>query len=113
MDAVIHLTSDAEADRRHALRCATVLRDNDALDLADVALLLHRDGVRLATPASPEYDWLVELLGSGVTVTLGTTCLDAREIPHDAVPAGVELVPSGVSELVSRQAAGAHYVKIP
>ncbi|WP_424002589.1 DsrE family protein [Haloarcula salina] len=113
MSAVIHLTSAAEDDQQHALRCAAVLRDNESLALDDVTLLLHREGVWIATTDSPERDRLVELLDSGVSATIGTTCLDARDIPHDDVPAGIDLVDSGVSELVRLQSAGHEYVKIP
>ncbi|MFC6863868.1 DsrE family protein [Halomicroarcula sp. GCM10025817] len=113
MGALVHLTTDVEADRQHALRSTTVLQTNEELGLEEVALLLHRDAVWMVAPDGPDREWVVDLVDAGITVTLGRTCLDARDISYDAVPDGVDLVPSGVSEVVRRQQAGAAYVKIP
>lgn len=112
MKAVIHLTSDSDADREFAMRCATALRNNDALGVEAVTLLAHRDGVWLVTDDSPAKDAVTGLLERGVTIKAGGTCLDARNIPRTVLP-GVELVSSGVSELVRLQAEGYHYVKVP
>jgi len=112
MNALIHLTGDSEDDRDFALQCASVLRQNDDLSLEDVTLLAHRDGVRLVTPDSQQNEEVVELIEKGVTVKAGATCFDARDMPRDVLP-GVELVASGVSELIQLQSEGYHYAKVP
>ncbi|KTG10982.1 hypothetical protein AUR64_07375 [Haloprofundus marisrubri] len=112
MKAVVHLTGEGEADRDFAIRCASALRRNEELALDEITLLAHRDGVRLVTPDAPERSRVAELIETGVSVKAGSTCLDARNLPRDVLP-GVELVPSGVSELVRLQSEGYEYVKIP
>ena len=112
MNSLVHLTSDSEDDREFALQCASVLRHNEELSLDDVTLLAHRDGVRLVTPDSPQKDEVIELIEEGVTVKAGATCFDARDMPRDVL-SGVELVPSGVSELVQLQSEGYQYAKVP
>ncbi|WP_254272370.1 DsrE family protein [Haloarcula marina] len=113
MYAFVHLTSNDEADRQHALRSVTVLGANESLALDDVTLLLHRDAVEMVRPDAPDREWLVDLVADDLTAVVGETCLDARDIAHEDVPDGVELVDSGVSEVVRLQSAGYHYVKIP
>ena len=112
MNALVHLTSDAIDDRAFARLCAVVLEENEALDLEDITLLAHRDGVWLVAEDSPQRDEVAELIERGVTVKAGASCLDARDIPREVVP-GVELVPSGVVELIRLQSRGYHYVKVP
>ncbi|SFR47782.1 DsrE family protein [Halogeometricum limi] len=113
MKAVVHLTSSAEADREFALRCAAALRRNEELSVEDVTILAHRDGISLVTADAAERDAVAELVEDGVTVKAGATCFDARDVPRSEALPGVELVPSGVGELVRLQSAGYHYVKVP
>lgn len=112
MDAVVHLTSDSPEDVDFALRCAAALRGNEDLALDDVTLLAHRDAIRLVADDSLDGDRVSDLVDRGVTVRAGATCFDARGLPRAALP-GVELVPSGVAELVRLQSEGYHYVKVP
>jgi hypothetical protein len=112
MQTLIHLTSDDAGDFEHAMRCALLLARHDDLPHENVTLLVHRRGARIVLPDSPHADAVADLLDAGVTVTVGATCLDALDRPHEALP-GVRLVPSGVSEVVRRQSAGYHYVKVP
>lgn len=112
MKTVVHLTGEAPADRDFALRCAAALRRNEALGPPVVVLLAHRDGVRLVTPDSPDRERVADLIDAGVVVRAGATCLDARDLPRETL-SGVELVPSGVSELVRLQSEGHEYVKVP
>lgn len=112
MNALVHLTSDSIQDRDFARLCAAVLEHNTDLELEDGTLLAHRDGVRFVTDDSPQKDEVAELLEKGVTVKAGASCLEARDLPRDVVP-GVELVSSGVVELVRLQSEEYHYVKVP
>lgn len=112
MNAVVHLTGDSPADRDFALRCAAALRRNESLGPPAVTLLAHRDGVRLVAPDSPERGRVADLIDAGVAVRAGATCLDARDLPREVL-SGVELVSSGVSELVRLQSEGYQYVKVP
>lgn len=112
MNALVHLTSDSIEDWEFARLCATVLERSEELELDAVTLLAHRDGVRLITAGSPREDEVAGLLEAGITIKAGASCLDARDLPPDVVP-GVELVPSGVVELIRLQSLGYQYVKVP
>lgn len=112
MNALVHLTSDSIRDRDFARLCGIVLQQNDDLELEDVTLLAHRDGIWFVTANSPQRDEVGELIEKGVTVKAGASCLDARDLPRNVVP-GVELVPSGVVELVRLQSEGYQYIKVP
>ena len=112
MNVLVHLTSDSREDRDFARLCAAVLNQNEELDLEDVTLLVHRDGIRLVTEDSPQKDDVEELLEMGITVKAGASCFDARDLPRDVI-SGVELVPSGVVELAKLQSDGYQYVKVP
>ena len=94
MKALVHLTSDSVGDRDFSRLCSIVLQQNDELELEDVTLLAHRDGIWFVTENSPQKEEVAELIEKGVTVKAGASCLDARDLPRDVDP-GVELVPSG------------------
>ena len=112
MRTLIHLTSRDEGDWGHALRSARLLREHDQLVHGDVVLLAHREGVWLVVPDSPLADGVADLLDAGASVRAGVTCFDARDLPRAALE-GVDLVPSGVAEVVRLQDWGYHYVKVP
>lgn len=112
MKTLLHLTSDDEADFGHAIRSARLLIDHADLVHEDVTLLPHRRAIRLVATDSPMADEIADLLDRGVTVKGGETCFDATGREPRGLP-GVQLVPSGVSEVVRLQAAGYNYVKIP
>ena len=112
MRTLIHLTGPDEADWGHALRSARLLRGHDDLVHDDVVLLPHRAGVRLVAPDSPLADEVGDALAAGVAVRAGATCFDALGLPRAPLD-GVDLVPSGVAEVVRLQARGYHYVKVP
>lgn len=94
------------------MRCVSLLSQHDELTHETVTLLPHRNAVRLVAPDSPYDSDVRELLEREVSVTAGATCFDANDLPREALP-GVEIVPSGVSELVRLQSEGYNYVKIP
>lgn len=112
MKALVHLTDGSAEDRDVALRSVAALRRNEELGLEDVVLFAHRDGIRLVTEDSTDGDRVVDLIERGVTVRASATCFDARDLPRETLP-GVELVQSGVGELVRLQSEGYHYVKVP
>lgn len=112
MKTVLHLTSDDPADWGHALRSAGLLATHTDLHHEDVVLLPHHRGIGLVSPTSAMADEVAELLHTGMTILAGATCFDATDRPREALP-GVEIVDSGVSEIVRRQADGYHQVKIP
>ncbi|MEF8852750.1 MAG: DsrE family protein [Haloarculaceae archaeon] len=111
MDTVLHLTSDAEHHCGHALQSARLLREHDEPVHDAVVLLAHRTGARLVTTDSPTASDLADLVEDGVGIVVGRSCLDALGLPGETVP-GVEVVSSGVSELVRLQFEGYDYVKI-
>lgn len=112
MKTVLHITSDEESHFKHAIRCASLLCQHDELLHQDVTILPHRRGIRLVSADSPLSEDIQEVVEQGVRIKAGSTCFDANNLPHKAV-SGVEIVPSGVSELVRLQSEGYNYVKIP
>lgn len=112
MNTLLHLTSDEEAHVRHTMRSAVLLAGHEELVHESVVLLAHRTAVRTVLPDSRYADEVADLLERGVTVRAGATCFDALERPREALP-GVEVVPSGVSEVVRLQSLGYNYVKVP
>ena len=63
-------------------------------------------------PDSPLAAEVADLVEQGVTIKAGRTCFEALEVPLETLP-GVDLVPSGVSEVVKLQSTGYNYVKVP
>lgn len=112
MKTLIHLTSDNEADVGHALRSSSLLLNHDDLSHEAVVLLPHRWGVKSFTPDSPLIDKIIDVIEQGVTVRAGATCFDANDLPRVAID-GIEIVPSGISEVVRLQSEGYNYLKIP
>lgn len=112
MKTVVHITSDDEGHFQHAIRCASLLAHHDDLPHENVTLLPHRRGIMLVSADSHLSEDIEELLEQGVIIKAGSTCFDAHQLPRKALP-GVEIVPSGVSELVRLQSEGYNYVKIP
>ncbi|WP_080505251.1 DsrE family protein [Halorubrum aethiopicum] len=112
MKTVLHITSGDEGHFQHAIRCASLLSQHEDLLHEAVTLLPHRGGIRLVAANSPLSEDIQELIEHGVTIKAGSSCFDAHELPREALP-GVEIVPSGVSELVRLQSEGYNYVKIP
>lgn len=109
---VLHLTSDVEGDWGHAIRSASLLFSHDDLVHEDVTLVPHRHGIKVVLPDSPLTTEVSNLIDQGVTVKAGASCFDALGVPREALP-GVEIVPSGVAEVVKLQSVGYTYVKIP
>ena len=112
MKTVLHLTSDDEGDWGHAVRSASLLHHHDDLRHEDIALVPHRHGVKVLLPESPFSTEISELITEGVTVKAGASCFEALGVPRKTLP-GVEVVPSGVAEVVRLQSEGYNYVKIP
>lgn len=112
MRTLLHITSDDEGDFGHAIRYASLLNQHDELSHEDVTLLPHRRGVRSVAPNSPLGEDIADLIELGVSIKAGATCFDANDLPREALP-DVEIVPSGVSEVVRLQSRGYNYVKIP
>jgi intracellular sulfur oxidation DsrE/DsrF family protein len=112
MRTVVHITSDDDGHFQHAMRCVSLLAQHDKLPHEDATLLPHRSGVRLVAADSALSEDIRELTERGVSIKAGATCFDAHQLPREALP-GVEIVPSGVSELVRLQSQGYNYVKVP
>ena len=112
MNTVLHLTSENKGDWGHAIRCSSLLYSNDDLIHEDVTLVPHRHGIKVILPDSPFASEIAELLDQGVAVKAGASCFDALGVPRESLP-GVEIVSSGVIEVVRLQSEGYNYVKIP
>lgn len=112
MKTILHLTSNDEGDWGHAIRSASLLSRHADLEHEDVTLLPHRHGIKVILPDSPLATEVSDLIDQGVTVKAGASCFEALDVPREAL-SGVQIVPSGVAEVVKLQSEGYNYVKIP
>ena len=112
MKTVLHLTSNDEGDWGHAIRSASLLSQHTDLEHKDVTLLPHRYGIKVILPDSPLGPEVSDLIDQSVTVKAGASCFEALGVPREAL-SGVQIVPSGVTEVVKLQSEGYNYVKIP
>ncbi|KAB1194018.1 hypothetical protein GJR96_11455 [Haloferax sp. MBLA0076] len=113
MNVVFHLSSGTESEVRHALANVSNLRDDETVETESVTLLANGDAVSYFLGESPVADRIESLLGDGVRCRVCQNSLDTRNIDAASLVAGAEVVPSGVGELVTRQAAGDAYLKVP
>jgi hypothetical protein len=105
MKTLLHLTSDEDGHVCHAMRSAALLAGHDELVDESIVLLCHRTAARVVLPDSTHGAAVADLLEQGVGVRAGATCFDALKGPR-AVRTGVDIVPSGMSEVVRLQSEG-------
>ncbi|RDZ47525.1 hypothetical protein C5B86_00230 [Haloferax sp. Atlit-19N] len=113
MNVVFHVSSADLGDWRHAIRNVRNLLDDETVETDEVTLLANGDAALLFLADSPVRDRLDPLFEAGVRCCACRNSLDGRGFDADRLADGVEVVPSGVGELVARQAAGDAYLKVP
>ncbi|WP_049915789.1 DsrE family protein [Haloferax mucosum] len=113
MNVVFHVSSADLGDWRHALRNVRNLLDDDTVEVDSVTLLANGDAALLFLEGSPVTDRFEPLIADGIRCRACQNSLDGRGFDTDQLADGVEAVPSGVGELVTRQAAGDAYLKVP
>ncbi|RDZ63183.1 hypothetical protein C5B90_08440 [Haloferax sp. Atlit-12N] len=113
MNVVFHVSSADLGDWRHAIRNVRNLLDDETVETGEVTLLANGDAALLFLADSPVRDRLDPLFEADVRCCACQNSLDGRGIDTDRLADGVEVVPSGVGELVTRQAAGDAYLKVP
>ena len=87
---------------------------NTAADLgpdAEVALVAHGPGIGLVTGETGLQDQVEELVKEGVQVLACRNTMTRLQIPEDRLLPRVEIVTSGIGELVRRQHEGWAYVR--
>ncbi|WP_416841160.1 DsrE family protein [Haloferax sp. DFSO52] len=113
MNVVFHVSSGAVGEVRHATNNVNNFLGGGTTDPASVTLLANGDSVYFFTADSPLADNVESLVEAGVHCRVCRNSITARDIDADELVDGIELVPSGVREVVKRQAAGDAYVKVP
>lgn len=106
---VVHLADDAPERQRAVLQNVRNLMR--ALGDVPVELVAHGPGVDLVAGTSPEQDVLGELMAAGLQVRACRNTLDARGLTPAELPAGVDVVDSGVAQLARRQLEGWAYLR--
>jgi intracellular sulfur oxidation DsrE/DsrF family protein len=109
-DVLIHI-DDADEYRINIVlnNANNILSD---LDNVKVEIVANARGYKLfIQDNNPYYDRLKELKSMGVKLVLCNNTLKGVGLKKDDLIEGVELVPSGVGELVKKQAEGWSYIK--
>ncbi|MCM2465459.1 DsrE family protein [Methanoculleus oceani] len=104
---VIHL------DERQKATLALRSAKNLITDLAgvEVEVVVHADGVEGLRAGGPNTDLMGLLAGQGVRFLVCEQALRSRNLTPENFPGYVETVPSGIVELVVRQAEGWCYLR--
>ncbi|KAB1196029.1 MULTISPECIES: DsrE family protein [Haloferax] len=113
MNVVFHVSSGTLAEVRHATNNVRNLLGDETTETETVTLLANGDSVYFFTADSPIADSVESLVEVGVRVRVCRNSITGRDIDAGELVEGIELVPSGVGEVVKRQAAGDAYVKVP
>lgn len=95
----------------------TALRNvrNTAADLgpeAEVALVAHGQGIGLLTGETGFAEQVSDLTEKRIEVLACNNTLTRLDIPQDRLLPGVEIVTSGIGEIVRRQHEGWAYVRV-
>ncbi len=104
---VIHL--DEREKAALALRNAKNLITD--LEVVEVEMVVHADGVEGLRAGGPNTDLMDLLAGHGVRFVICANTLRSRGLSEGDFPGYVETVPSGIVELVVRQAEGWCYLR--
>lgn len=107
---LVHL--DEAAPEKHAsvfLNITNLL--NELGDETQVELVVHGPGLLAVIAVAPHSAKVSELLSRGVSVVACANTLRGMNISIDALIDGVQVVPSGVAELVRRQRQGWAYLR--
>lgn len=107
---LVHL--DEAAPDKHAsvlVNISNLL--NELGDETHVELVVHGPGLLAVIAVAPHSAKVGELLSRGVTVTACANTMRAMNISIDDLIDGVQVVPSGVAELVRRQRQGWAYLR--
>lgn len=107
---LVHL--DEASPEKHAsvlLNITNLL--NELGDETQVELVVHGPGLLAVIAVAPHSAKVSELLHRGVTVTACANTMRGMKISIDALVDGVQVVPSGVAELVRRQRQGWAYLR--
>ncbi|WP_411966739.1 DsrE family protein [Haloferax sp. YSSS75] len=113
MNVVFHVSSGTLSEVSHATNNVRNLLRDETTDSEVVTLLANGDSVYFFTADSPIADYVESLIEAGVRCRVCRNSITGRDIAADELVDGIELVPSGVGELVKRQAAGDAYLKVP
>ena len=107
---VVHL--DEASPEKHAsvlLNISNLL--NELGDGTQVELVVHGPGLSAVIAEAPHAAKVDELLSRGVTVAACANTMRGMNISVDGLIDGVQVVPSGVAELVRRQRLGWAYIR--
>lgn len=86
------------------------LLDDDTIEIDTVVLIANSGGLNLLLEDSPQRDQVVELQQRGVQFKQCSNTIEGTDVTEADLIDGVELVPSGVGELVQLQSNGYAYL---
>lgn len=107
---VLHLTDGDAAKQENVLRNIMNLLDEIEAG-TQVELVVHGPGISAITEGSSMAETLTNLITSGTRISACANTLRAKSLSQTQLVKGVEVVPSGIAQLVKRQWQGWAYVR--
>lgn len=112
---VVHVTSDQASDWQMALRNLANLVREDAVETRpeQIQLVVNGPAVRFLLSSSPEAPKVEQMAEAGVVLKVCGNSLQRFDHDPDELADGVQVIGSGVAEVLRAQQHGANYLKLP
>lgn len=107
---VVHLTESDPNKQENVLRNIMNLL-NEIDPATPVELVVHGPGIAVALAATPLAEKVEELIKTGANVSACANTLRAQSLSVEQLIKGVDVVPSGIAQVVRRQWQGWAYVR--
>jgi len=108
---LVHLDDGERPRHEAALRTIANLLDDLGAENIQVEVVAHGPGLDLLTGETGLAVPVIQLVARGVALVACRNTLRARQLSPDHLLPHVALVPSGIGELVRRQAEGWLYIR--
>lgn len=112
---VAHVTTDEVNGWQMALRnLANLARDESVQTRPEqIQVVVNGPAVRFLLASAPESASIAQMTEAGVAVKVCGNSLERFDYDPDSLAAGVEVIGSGVAEVLRAQQHGAHLLKLP
>jgi intracellular sulfur oxidation DsrE/DsrF family protein len=112
---VVHVTTDEASGWQMALRNLANLVRDDAVETRpeQIQVVVNGPAVRFLLASAPEAASVTRMAEAGVAVKVCGNSLERFDHDADDFADGVEVIGSGVAEVLRAQQHGAHVLKLP
>jgi intracellular sulfur oxidation DsrE/DsrF family protein len=111
----VHYSSGDLAHWQQAINNVSNLFRDESVPTGDgdLSLVVNGYAIRFLTESAVDAERVRRMAGAGVRVVACGNSMERFDVSEEDLVDGVEIVNSGVAELVRLQAGGAAYVKVP